>query len=174
MDLFANPSALIGLIGCIGLAGWGMGRWQGLSAHAQAAEDLPETHRSPETRAITSDPPAPIDLHAPHTNRGLRDTAVTLSDLHAEITRFRHHEQVLATLETEAVMFDRRSSGQLALCRDVGAVGTPRCHDMVVDDVPCHCLQGCGNQVVAEPATASPEPVPMAQPSPGASPFTRV
>jgi hypothetical protein len=174
MDLLANPSALIGLIGCIGLAGWSMGRWQGLTAHAQADDDLSEMQHSPQSSAITSDPPAFTGLHTPNANAGLRDTAMTLSDMHAEITRFRHREQVLATLDTEAVVFDRRSSGRLALCRDIDALGTPRCHGLLVDDVPCQCLQGCGDQVVAQPATATSGPVSMPQPSPGVSSLTRV
>jgi hypothetical protein len=174
MDLLASPSALIGLIGCIGLAGWSMGRWQGLTAHAQAADDLLETHRGPQARAITPDPPAFTGLQTPTANAGLRENAITLSDMHAEITRFRHREQVLATLKTEAAIFDQRASGQLEVCRTLGALGSLHFKELVVEDVSCRCLQVSGDPVVAQPTMTSPAAVSMAQPSPGASPLTRV
>lgn len=174
MDLLASPSALIGLIGCIGLAGWSMGRWQGLTANAQAADDLPETHRDPQARAITPDSSAFTGLHTLNANAGLRETAITLSDMHAEVTRFRHREQVLATLNTEAAIFDQRALRQLEACRTMGALSSQHCQEKVVEDVSCHCLQGGGDPVVAQPTMTSPAPVSMAQPSPGASPLTRV
>jgi hypothetical protein len=149
MDIFTSSTAMIGVIGCIGLAGWSMGRLQGLAGQGQVTSDLLETDCCPETTGITSEPPALTGLDASHCHGQFRDTAMALSDMHAEITKFRRREQVLATLYTEVAMFDRRSSRQLAQSRNVDPLGT-------------------------QPAAETPDPVLAPQPSPGASTLTRV
>lgn len=110
MDFMANPTLLGGTTGVLMLAAWALGRWQAspaLSSNGPAALPLP---REPETPRMTHQArmPGPVlyQQHSRPEGAVASDMAISLCDLHAEISAFRRREQVLATFTPDALMLD--------------------------------------------------------------------
>lgn len=125
MDIAAGPAALGGLILCVAMCGWALGRWQAeLSGGCRHEDASPKSEQEPfiaEFRQRRSDGSVPLQCSRQGAealrHRPLSD--FTLCELHREVTAIRHHERILATLSVDSSTGQRRllertqfSSGQ--------------------------------------------------------------
>ncbi|HSF12662.1 MAG TPA: hypothetical protein VLA50_06780 [Erythrobacter sp.] len=162
MDILANVAAWAGAGSLVALAGWAMGRWHGLAGQGDTAA----SDHSPQTATASGvDKPRPVVARAVGTAvADQADNAISLCELHEEVTALRHREQILATLAPDALMMDRR--GGTVAERTASAIPIASASDNQ-QDCPRLVSKAPKRPVIAQPQ-ASP------QPSPGASPFTRV
>ena len=167
MDFFGGPAALGGIIMCVALGAWILGRWQGSDVSAggtcEPVRDLPLSpadHVAPDR----SDWPAPIPCQqaALAERRGALDAALSLGELHAEVSAYRRAQQVLADLAGDQLDLPARRSGALPECRYVGLTGQPTCA------MPAAVRRACA---AGDSCNAPPLAV---QPSTFGSDFTRV
>jgi hypothetical protein len=108
MELFAGPASLGGLIMGVAVCAWGLGRWQALGHHRLADDaraPLPDAEGEAQSR------PAP---NASPYRQNVRDErheaigqAVSLAELHEEISAFRQREQVLACYAPDTLRLER-------------------------------------------------------------------
>lgn len=160
MDISAGPAALGGVMMCVALAAWALGRWQGgISPSFDAA--VPQDAEAPAMPGEDVQDGAAIPH--PHAAQAQRQvtmhTEASLGEVHAEITAYRRAERVLCTVQGDAVDYGLQSHA--ADCRHIGVSGLP---------TGAHPNGGCGDGCGA--AALSVEG--LAQPSPPASGFTRV
>jgi hypothetical protein len=150
MDWSAGPAALGGIMMCVALGGWSLGRWQALPATAD------EPRGDPGERA-EADVPAPALAEAcRHTARAERrlvlGTADRLGELHAEISAYRRAEAVLTEFDGGVVLL-RATHERLDLDRRFRGIVDGPSGDMACD------------QAAAAPASASLPPLRPVQPS---------
>lgn len=172
MDVFGGPAALGGIIICVALGAWMLGRWQGglvpaadqISVAATALLDRPQDRNGLSHTALA--PVIPCQQAAQAERRGALEAASSLGDLHAEVSAYRLAQQVLAGIGGEQldVMLVASDAGQE--CRYIGISGQPTCpmHSAVRHGSPCE--EGCAAFRPVHPRAV--------QPSPAVSGFTRV
>ncbi|MBA4043063.1 MAG: hypothetical protein C0471_01380 [Erythrobacter sp.] len=161
MDILANAAVWVGAGCLVALAGWAMGRWQGLVGRGDAATS---DHSLQTVTASGADKPRATVARAVGTAvADQADNAISLCELHEEVTALRHREQILATLAPDALMMDRRGR---AVAERATAIPSGSASDNRQD---CPRLP---SQPPKRAAMAQPRATP--QPSPGASPLTRV
>lgn len=99
MDILASPASLGGLVSLVVLGAWAVGRWQGGAAFAQWHE-----------RQVAPDVPGQIPpdcLQLGGANRSQApESAISLSQLHDEISAFRRQEQIFAAVTPDALILD--------------------------------------------------------------------
>ncbi len=110
MEFMANPTLLGGTTGVLMVAAWALGRWQASPALSSDGPVALPLQREPETPPMTPQARMPdpgLDQqHSRPEGAVASDIAISLCDLHAEISAFRRREQVLATLASDALMLD--------------------------------------------------------------------
>lgn len=151
MDIVASPAMLGGLIMTIALGAWALGRWQG--AAAAAAMALPVGCDRPAGAAVppieTQQERVPSTPRAAFASPCQQDAAderhlalaagFSPGELHAEVSAYRRREQVLASFDSRAFLFERGAQD----CRFVGLTGEPVC------PAPVNVRQGCGTGCTA-------------------------
>jgi hypothetical protein len=161
MEIFASAATWVGAGSMAAVAGWAFGRWHGLIGQTATLTDrLPRI-----ASASAAHEPVSAAVRAVGTALADQaDNAISLCDLHDQVTALRHREQILATLAPEALMMDQTSAAEAE-----GPIDTnPAAPDSDVrNDCPrlVSAPLKCGSPAQREAAD---------QPSPGASPFTRV
>jgi hypothetical protein len=170
MEYLAAPAALWGLISCIALGAWALGRWQGgagWAANMPVALPPPRDPRAAQALAEAK-PSTPVSNPAQRRIDGLHalDSAISLGDLHDEISAFRRREQIFATLAPGALILHCRpiASQRDAVAKD-GA-----CSQVDRADPACTCGGDCGGSL----RTAATVQIKASQPSLGFSSLTRV
>lgn len=174
MDLFASPAVLGGIMICVALAAWTVGRWQGGLApsardrrEARAAPALPAlVHEAPDLRRGGQPDATPCQHAAQAERRGALEAAASLGDLHAEVSAYRRAQQVLSGMEREQLDLVLVAAGGGRECRYIGISGQPTCpiHDSARPGAVCG--SGCAGFDPRQPRAV--------QPSPGLSDLTRV
>ena len=171
MDLFGGPAALGGIIMCVALAAWTLGRWQGMALSTDTTCD-PAGDAQPlscDHAAAIKDhrpPPIPCQQAAQADRRGALDVAVSLGELHAEVSAYRRAQQVFAGLASDPLELPAPRGGTLPECRYFGLTGEPNC--TMPEAVRRACAEGdaCHD-------TGTPQRIAV-QPSAFGSDFTRV
>lgn len=180
MDFSEGPAALGGIMMCVALGAWALGRWQG-----GLVEDQRRTVNSGASEAgrilfdqasTPSGLPAPVtqardipSLDAARAERGLALGGVgPLAQLHAEITAYRHAEQVLVGLDSNLLQPSGIVQGTASDCRYLGIVGEPTCGMIAGTHQDCDCSI---HARMALSAIQVPQPV---QPSASVAGLTRV
>ena len=175
MDISAGPAALGGMMMCVALASWALGRWQGGVVALEDADsgDLADPVAAPRI-AVRLSPAAVPAAPCQHAAREERHVALagaaSLGELHAEITAYRRAEQVLARVEGEVLgqLHPQHETG--GACRYLGVMGEPTCgiSEALRQACACGTATGCGRASAPQRAGIA------AQPSPFASGLTRV
>lgn len=178
MDMSMGPAALGGMVMCVALAAWMLGRWQGVtvadeesSASAPASgEDDGRTPAWPTAASTAARTPAAPCQHAARAERHVAlDGAASLGEMHAEITAYRRAEQVLVRMEPDVVEQLREQGAVRTACRYLGVTGEPTCGISATLRAACSAGTGCGGEL-AVPL----RPEFRLQPSPFAADLTRV
>lgn len=155
MDWIAGPAALGGMMLCVALGAWSLGRWQGASALARvpragradrAAGALPAPGAS--LPAAASPAPGLVPGPAPGRTRNAGPTD-RLGQIHAEISAYRRTERVLAELDRDAL--PPRGANDLR-SREFPIMGQPACGSGVADCIACKRVT-CSTETAA-PALA--------------------
>lgn len=167
MDFFGGPAALGGIIMCVALGAWILGRWQGMVVSAGRTRDSvrdlrtsPSDHAAPDQNERPA--PFPCQQATVAERRGALDVALSLGELHAEVSAYRRAEQVLADFAGDQLHLPARRSGARAECRYVGLTGQPTCAMPAAVRRACAEGDGCNAPPLA------------VQPSAFGSDFTRV
>lgn len=168
MDYFANPALLWGgLISAAMLVAWALGRWQASPPLSAKIPDAVPLRRALRTTQATPNLRTPGLLFCqPQTSLGGADAfdhAMSLIDLHAEISAFRRSERVFATLAPDAVILDCFASGAARMPVAGGVVSQSAGSPLNAADPNCSCGHNCGGYLRA---SAAPQ-IRTAQPSPG-------
>lgn len=172
MEIFGGPAALGGIIVCVGLLAWMLGRWQGAVAPAGdqqgvAALTAASAQRNRQASAHTGSAPGVPCQPAAQTERTCPpEAACPIGDLHAEVTAYRRAQQVLAGLGRDQLDLVLIASDAGQACRNVGAGGEP------VYPVPAEAYLNAVCEIGFEPF--DPLPQRAFQPSPAVSDVTRV
>lgn len=109
MELFASPAVMGTLVMSVAMAGWLLGRWQGVHASGQAItrsltamEGSPSTSSAPKHNGAAGDAGVPCQATAQADRGGARlDATDSLGALHAEVSAYRRAERVLAGMDQE-------------------------------------------------------------------------
>ncbi|RNJ62597.1 MAG: hypothetical protein EDM03_14375 [Porphyrobacter sp. IPPAS B-1204] len=172
MDFFGGPAVLGGIIMCVALGAWMLGRWQGgltpaadqaSGAVALMAGAQPDRcDHAPDSAA----PATPCQQAAQAERRGALEAAPSLGDLHAEVSAYRRAQQVLTSMgreQLDLVLVPVQAGHD---CRYLGVSGQPTC------PMPAAVRHGsaCGSGCTAFRSL----PQHAVQPSPAVSDFTRV
>ncbi len=166
MDWSGGPAALGGIMMCVALGGWSLGRWQALRKAGKDPRGSPR-----ETAGARAPVPAPVEpcQYAARTERRLAlSTIDRLGEIHVEISAYRRAEQVLAKIDGDALPLRAARAGRD--CRYLGIVGEPTCGAAASARMACSLGTPCSKEDTLQPGPARPER--MRQPS--ASGFTRV
>lgn len=172
MDLFGGPAVLGGIIICVALGAWMLGRWQGglvPSAGLVCAETPVALNGQQEPRDqehATPAPRTPCQQAAQAERRGAVEAASSLGDLHAEVSAYRRAEQVLVRMEREQLDLVLVAADAGQECRYIGISGQPTCPMPGAVHHGSNCGAGC--------AAFRLLPQRAVQPSLCASDFTRV
>lgn len=169
MDFLADPAVLGGIIGGALLSGWLMGRRQGLGAtggEALAAAPEPVAPSVPPPAQVLADVTA-CQYAARAERRQLIEAALSLGDLHAEVTAYRQQEQVLASALSDGLLVAAMHDAGRHECRYLGLIGQPTCPLPGTRHETCASREGCT-------AAAASRRARVAQPSAEASALTRV
>ena len=168
MDIFGGPAALGGIIMCVALGGWMLGRWQG--GVAPAADQEIGADGAQQDRCGTvpdkAEPGIPCQQAAQAERRGALEAVSALGELHAEVSAYRRAQQVLAGMARDQLDLVLVASHTGQVCRYIGVSGQPTC------PMPAAARHGtaCGSDCT----TFRPLPQNAVQPSPVLSDFTRV
>lgn len=175
MDVSTGPAALGGMMMCVALASWALGRWQGgvVTVDEPGSGDLagPDAVPHGTVRLRPAAAPAAPCQHAAREERHVALAgAASLGELHAEITAYRRAEQVLARVEGEVLgqLHPQREAG--GACRYLGVMGEPTCGISETLREAC----ACGTETGCDRASAPLRAGIAVQPSPFASGLTRV
>lgn len=159
MDFSGGPAALGGIMMCIALGAWSMGRWQALRTAGEIPSALPRSTAAAREPAL-----APIEpcQHAARAERRLAlPTDDRLGELHVEISAYRRAERVLAKIEGD-VLLSRPAQAQPGRnCRYLGIVGEPTCNIPAAARALCACGTGC-DHAEAMPSLRAVQPSPTA------------
>lgn len=167
MEFFGGPAALGGIIMCVALGAWMLGRWQGGVVPAADAGGSAVEGRLGETLAAEAPQPAsplrrsgapviPCQQAAQAERRGALEIAASLGDLHAEVSAYRRAEQVLAGLTQEQLALPSGTAGPRHDCRYLGVMGEPTCAMPTAARRACASGDACN---VGRPRAAQPSPV---------------
>ncbi|MDP5102378.1 MAG: hypothetical protein NWP98_00455 [Erythrobacter sp.] len=106
----ANPALLGGMTGILMLAAWALGRWQAnlaLSFNAPAGLPMPSESQTPSMAPQAwADGSTLYQQHSHPEGAFASNIAMSLCELHAEVSAFRRREKVFATLAPDAFMLD--------------------------------------------------------------------
>lgn len=118
MDFYASPAMLGGIIACVAISAWTLGRWQRAAVplgeacnpapqalHAAASQHPPFEWRAADhadaarglTGGRTSRSGPKVDL----------DCGLSLGELHAEVTAYRHQQRVFASVARDRLLIDQ-------------------------------------------------------------------
>lgn len=131
MDLWDGPAALGGMMMCVALGAWTLGRWQGGLAVpedsagrtlARAGEVAPAPPHS-----VAEGLPTPCQQEALAARRAVLAVADSLGELHAEVSAYRRSEQVLADARPDELVLRHRGDPTGHPCRHIGLTGQPIC-----------------------------------------------
>lgn len=171
MDLFGGPAMLGGVMTCIALGAWLLGRWQGGFTPGPDEPDraalLLQTERDAAAPGSGPATATPCRQAARAERCGALEAPASLGDLHAEVSAYRRAQQVLADIgrdQLDAVLVTSREERE---CLYMRASGHPAC------PMPRAPQQGSGCGPVCA-APDQPPPQRVVQPSPVVSDFTRV
>ena len=145
MDIPGGPAALAGMMMCVGLAAWTLGRWQG-NAMAVVDRAAAVTGEAAARLALAIRPPhAPArpSCHcaacASADYRGDElASASALGAMHEEISAYRRAEQILCDLSSDALHQIAMASGEGDGDRLAGG-GEPAAAAGVTVPKPYHC-----------------------------------
>ena len=150
MDIPGGPAALAGMMMCVGLAAWTLGRWQG-SAMAVVDRAAAATGEAAARLALAIRPP-----HAParpscHCSacasadyRGEElASASALGAMHEEISAYRRAEQILCDLSSDALHQIAMASGEGDGNCLAGAGGPVTAGVTIVEPGLCDCYTAC-------------------------------
>lgn len=153
MDWSGGPAALGGIMMCVALGGWSLGRWQALRTAGEVPRTPGETAAAARAPVI---PPVEPCQHAARTERRLALATVDrLGEIHVEISAYRRAEQVLAKIDGDAVPLRAARAGRD--CRYLGIVGEPTCSIPASARAVCACGAGC-EAIAAQPALRAVQP----------------
>jgi hypothetical protein len=108
MDISAGPVALGGVLMCVALAAWALGRWQsGISPSFDAAVKQDAEAAAMPGEDVQDDAAIPRPLAA-QARRHAMHTEASLGEVHAEITAYRRAERVLNSLGGDALDYSLR------------------------------------------------------------------
>jgi hypothetical protein len=173
MDEFGGPAALGGVMTALMLGAWMLGRWQGGLDPARRPRE-PVTERVPVPQELSRAlgdaagesgrvPDGRQD--ARDDRRAVFDNDVSLGELHADITAYRHSQRVLAGADVGTLRLYWSVADASEASRTLGIGGQPTCPTPRGTDADCAC------------GTCQPEPaaalIRAVQPS-FEAPFTRV
>lgn len=142
MELLAGgPAALGGIMLCVALGAWTLGRWQGgLAAPEEPA--LPARGEAGEAR-MQSAPQRPGAAPCQDAAKAERCTALagadSLGELHAEISAYRRAQQVLAGPECDGLGLRPPVEAAGNPCRYLGLMGEPTCGISETARAACAC-----------------------------------
>lgn len=172
MDILANPALLGGMMICVALGAWLLGRRQGQATAERTPEaSKPEApvaaarlHPAPETA-----PASPCQQQARAERLSALGQTASLVALHAEVSAYRQRERILAALPEDASILNDVLVTDQPDCRYVGLTGQPTC------GLPSAALpaSGCGGSCRKLGGGAM-RPDPMDQLVPERATFTRV
>lgn len=168
MEIFGGPAALGGIIVCVGLLAWMLGRWQGGLAPAadQPGAATPIAAGAARNWKGQAGSDTPCQLAAQTERRGMPEAACPIGDLHAEVTAYRRTQQVLAGLGRDQLDLVLIASDSGQGCRNVEAGGEPH------RTMPAEAYYRAVCESGFEPF--DPPPQRAFQPSPAVSDLTRV
>lgn len=172
MDLFGGPAALGGIILCVALVAWMLGRWQGglVPAADQVSAAAPVAAEGRQDRSgLACTAPAtstPCQQAALAERRVAVEAAPSLGDLHAEVSAYRRSQQVLAGMGREQLDLVLTASDADPECRYIGISGQPTCPMRGAVRFGSACGAGC--------TAFQPLPQGTVQPSLAGSDVTRV
>lgn len=135
MEISLGPAALGGIIMCVALMGWMLGRWQGgtISSpqdHRDGAAPITGAAPRPGRFLRSSDGMAPATPRPPANpakRRGAMVAANSLGALHAEVSAYRRAEQVLSDFATDQINLLPASGSDETPCHSFGRTGQPAC-----------------------------------------------
>lgn len=175
MDYWASPELLGGIIIAVATCAWTLGRSQSV-AQMQRSTPVPASLLGQAPLFVQS-PLLPAPAYAEPCQREPRDSqfttldqTISLSDLHAEVSAYRHQEKIFATLAGDAFRIEHAQVVTRAGCRYSRLIRQPTLCSSDVTRAACDC-EGALAGILAEAAM---RPEPMVQPSPTGASFTRV
>jgi hypothetical protein len=169
MDYLASPALLGGIMFCVALSAWTLGRLQAGVALAHPVRGVrPEP--CPAPAAPVADAAAtPCQNQARDERQRALGQVISLNELHAEISAYRQQEQIFASLADDAFRVDRARTARRSDCRYMGLTGEPTCAVPSLAIAAC----GCGQEALCL-WEAAPLSGTALQPSLDCVPFTRV
>ncbi len=109
MDISAGPAALGGVMMCVALAAWALGRWQGgISPSFDAAVPQDAEAAAMPGEDVQEDASIPHQHAAQAQRQVTMHTEASLGEVHAEITAYRRAERVLNSLHGDALDYSLR------------------------------------------------------------------
>jgi hypothetical protein len=167
MDLlFSHPATLIGIIGCVALGAWTLGRWQirGVNDAAQRnGQSVPQHPLFEWNLPAPPDaaPATPCQQSARAEREAALDMALSLGELHAEISAYRQREQVLARIDDEGLWADMPAPSDNHVCRYLGVTGEPICPTPTAALAACSCSSGSAVMFPREWTQRAAQPSPL-------------
>jgi hypothetical protein len=131
MDLSDGPAALGGIMMCVALGAWTLGRWQGglaMPDDAAGRTACDAGDAAPVLRSAVAERPAtPCQQDALEARHAALAVADSLGELHAEVSAYRRAEQVLADAKPDELVLRHRLHDKGHACRHIGLTGEPIC-----------------------------------------------
>jgi hypothetical protein len=173
MDLLGGPAALGGIIACIALVAWALGRWHGSALAANPANGpahcpAPTGQHPPFEWRMPDPAEAGSAVPCQHSQRAGREIwfekAFSVGELHAEVSAYRRQQRVFAAGAGDALPLAPLPAGARQEWRDLGLIG------QTSGAMTSAALPACG----AVRTAAAPLPERAAQPLALGSALTRV
>lgn len=166
MDLlYSHPATLAGILGCVALGAWAIGRWQSGAAGEAAKCAAPAIAQHPpfEWAPFEWDapyPPSAATATPPHLPAQAErevwfDVALSLGDLHEEVSAYRQREQVLARFGNDNAALDVIAPASHQTCRTCGLTGELARRTPQAALAVCGCERGCALRQEARAAYSS-------------------
>lgn len=159
VDIPDGPAALGGIMLCVALGAWTLGRWQARPVSRETAQVCdPKLARSRvpgDGDRVSAEPPlrqcgaapaatSPCQHAARIERRTLLAMAGPLSEMHAAISAYREAEQVFAEIGSDALPLHTPRAGANGACRYVGLTGQPMCGTPQSARFACACELASG------------------------------
>lgn len=145
MDIAGGPAVLGGIMLCVALAAWSLGRWQGglVLVEDRSAPGDADPQPAGDARLGPSSVSTTPGLDASRAEHGMAlAAAVSLGDMRAEISAYRRAEQVLSDLKYDPLhLIAELHAGQTG-CRYSGTVDTPTCNAQEAARLADACVSG--------------------------------
>lgn len=163
--LFAYPATLAGIIGCLALGAWTLGRGQRSGATEFALRpSQPAPQHPPFEWASTAPLHAGAAALCRNPARAGRDAeldeTLSLGELHAEVSAYRQREQVLSRIGNACLWAEIREPVGNHECRNAGLIGA------LTGPAPDAAMAACGCDRDAVSGSHSERAQVAAQPSP--------